>query len=291
LHSLTLTSILGLVLVLIVGREHLPTNSIPWAGAIAMVGLFLLHGATLLARQRLEVAVWGMGAASAVAAVLASGSRGAYGIVPWAVLWLIWHKRRAISRSKFAIAIVVSAVAVTGLLNTTLIQTPYSRVITAVAEWHSSLESQSDWQNSSVGARISLWRLAEHAVPSKPWLGYGHDERLNLIHQWGKDHNSKTVTSLGHMHNQYLHDLMDHGLVGLSSTLIYLFGLTGLAAWLLKRKQAFAGWTLGGVAFIHATTSLTNVNFAHNYYPTIMSIVVGLALLGGRQEHARASDR
>lgn len=291
LHSLTLASVLGLALVLIVGPDHLPTNSIPWAGAIAMVGLFLLHGATLLALQRLEAAVWGMGAVSAMAAVLASGSRGAYGIVPWAVFWLLWHKRRAISRSKFAIAIVVSAVAVTGLLNTTLIQTPYSRVVTAVTEWQSSLADQSDWQNSSVGARISLWRLAEQAVPHQPWLGYGHDERLNLIHQWGTDHNSTIVTTLGHMHNQYLHDLMDHGLWGLASTLSYLTGLLGLAWWLLKRQQTFAGWTLGGLAFMHATTSLTNVNFAHNYYPTIMSIVAGLALLGIRQEHARVSDR
>ena len=30
---------------------------------------------------------------------------------------------------------------------------------------------------------------------------------------------------------------------------------------------------------MHATTGLTNVNFAHNYYPTVMAVVVGLAVL------------
>jgi O-antigen ligase len=244
-----------------------------------MVGVFLLTGATLIARQRLEAVAWNLGAASAVAAVLVSGSRGAYGVVIWAALWLLAHKRKAFDNRRIVIVIAVSALAIVGLRNTTFIHTPYTRVVTAVSEWQGSLSGQSNWQNSSVGARIRLWRLAEHAVPNQPWLGYGHDERLNLIHQWGQDHNSVTVASLGHMHNQYLHDLMDHGAWGLVSGLAYLMGLAVLARWLLKRGHDFAGWTMGGACFIHASANLTNVNFAHNYYPTIMSVVIGLALL------------
>lgn len=291
LHGLAIAGGFGLGLTLWDGRGSLPTNPIPWAGGLAMMCLLLLHGAVLVAKLHLQRWAWGLGAGAALAGVLVSETRGAYGVAIWAVAWLLWHWRKQLSFKSLALAVVVTAALLVGLRNTTLVQAPLNRVLTAVSEMQGSQTQQEGAQNSSVGARVELWKLAAQAVPEKPWLGHGHDERLNMIKKWGRDHDSEVVTSLGHMHNQYLNDLMDHGVLGLISGLIYILGLTGLAMWLLKRKQAFAGWTLGGVAFMHATASLTNVNFAHNYYPTIMSIVVGLALLGGRQEHARASDR
>lgn len=291
LHGLAIAGGLGLGLTLWGGRDGLPTNAIPWAGGLAMMCLLLLHGAVLAAKLPLQRWAWGLGAGAALAGVLVSETRGAYGVAIWAVAWLLWHWRKKLTLKSLALAVLIAIALLVGLCNTTLVQTPLNRVLTAVSEMQGSQTQQEGVQNSSVGARVELWKLAAQAVPEKPWLGHGHDERLDLIKKWGRDHDSETVASLGHMHNQYLHDLMDHGILGLISGLVYILGLTGLAMWLLKQKQAFAGWTLGGVAFMHATASLTNVNFAHNYYPTIMSIVVGLALLGTRQEHARASDR
>lgn len=286
LHGLAVAGLLGFFMVLMVGRDGFPTNAIPWAGGVAMMALVLLHGSVLLAAPVVQRGLWGLGAVAAMAAVLMSETRGAYGVVGWAAVWLLWQSRGKLTLKTLGAAALVSVLALVALRNTPLVQAPMNRVMLAVAEFQGSQARVEGAQNSSVGARVELWKLAAQAVPQKPWLGHGHDERLNLIHQWGKDHNSETVTNLGHMHNQYLHDLMDHGLVGLASTLIYLFGLTGMAIWLLKRKQAFAGWALGGVAFMHATTSLTNVNFAHNYYPTIMSLVVGVALVSMATESA-----
>jgi O-antigen ligase len=291
IHGLAIAGGLGLGLTLRGGRDGLPTNAIPWAGGMALVCLMLLHSTVLLAKTSQQRWYWGLGAGAALAAVLVSETRGAYGVALWAGAWLLWQWRKKLTLKSLALAVLIAIALLVGLRNTALVQTPLNRVLTAVSEMQGSQTQQEGAQNSSVGARVELWKLAAQAVPQKPWLGHGHDERLNLIKKWGRDHDSEVVTSLGHMHNQYLHDLMDHGILGLISGLIYILGLTVLSIWLLKQKQAFAGWTLGGVAFMHATANLTNVNFAHNYYPTIMSIVVGLALLGGRQEHARASDR
>ncbi len=279
LHGLAMTGVLGLGLTLLHGRDFLPTNAIPWAVAMAMIGLLLLHSTVLLADQTIERMVWGLGAVAALTAVLVSETRGAYGAMVWAVLWLVWHWRKKLTLKRMTLATLVLMVFIAGLRNTPFVQVPLKRIEIAVSEFRESQHRQEGSQNSSVGARVELWRLAANTIPENPWLGHGRDERLRLIHQWGKDRSSDTVASLGHMHNQYLHDLMDHGVWGLMSSLVYLFGLSGLAYWLGKRGHYFAGWTLGGVAFMHASASLTNVNFAHNFYPVIMSIVVVLALL------------
>lgn len=279
LHGLAIAGVMGLGLTLLGGRGSLPTNAIPWAVAMAMIGLLLLHSSVLLAEQPLQRMVWGVGAAAALAAVLVSETRGAYGALVWAVFWLLWHWRKKLTLKRMALAALVAMVLVAGLRNSPFVQVPFKRIEIAVTELRESQHLQEGSQNSSVGARVELWRLAANSIPQNPWLGHGRDERLNLIHQWGKDRNSDTVANLGHMHNQYLHDLMDHGVWGLMSSLVYMLGLTWLAYWLGKRGQSFAGWTLGSVAFMHASASLTNVNFAHNFYPVIMSIVVVLALL------------
>ena len=79
-------------------------------------------------------------------------------------------------------------------------------------------------------------------------------------------------------HNEYLHQWIDHGLWGLSSQLFYLLGLV-LLAWRLHRNNlGMAALAVGGMAFVHMTSSLTNVNFAHNYYTASLSLFVSLSL-------------
>jgi hypothetical protein len=39
-----------------------------------------------------------------------------------------------------------------------------------------------------------------------------------------------------------------------------------------------AALAVGGMAFVHMTSSLTNVNFAHNYYTASLSLFVSLSL-------------
>jgi len=84
-HSLTLGSAAGLVWVLFFGRWDVASHPIPWAGAMAM-GSALLLALSLKSDFSLgHRRVWLAGGLLSLMAVLASQSRGAYGIVLW---WL-----------------------------------------------------------------------------------------------------------------------------------------------------------------------------------------------------------
>ena len=47
----------------------------------------------------------------------------------------------------------------------------------------------------------------------------------------------------------------------------------------LRKDQPMAALGMSGILFMHSTSSLTNVNFAHNYYPTMLSVAVAVCLL------------
>jgi O-antigen ligase len=168
------------------------------------------------------------------------------------------------------------------LYATGLWQRPAAVLVQAVTEYQISQTNPEAASETSLGARLYMWERALPAIQAEPLWGYGQEGRRALILQWGQEADSKLVQSLGHVHNQYLHDMLDNGIWGLASGLTYLFGLGGLAVWLLCRQQPFAGWTLAGVVFMHASASLSNVNFAHNYYATMISVVVGLTLMSIR---------
>jgi O-antigen ligase len=278
-HAISLACLIGFGIALFGGRDALTTNAIPWAAGMAMLTVWMTHATFFVQGPSWERYLWALGALFGVLAVLVSETRGAYGVVIWVALVFIWNTRKWLNGKRLLFGAGPLLLAIGLLYKTPVVQQPLGRVHSAITEFQASSEHKADAQNSSVGARLVLWQLAKQAVPQSLWVGYGQKQRLDMIKDWGRQQQSETVTSLGHMHNQYLHDLMDHGLLGLASDLMYLVGLAGLGLWLLKRRHVFAGLALGGVAFMHATTSLTNVNFAHNYYPTVMAVVVGLALM------------
>lgn len=278
-HAISLACLIGFVIALLGGREALTTNAIPWAAGVAILTIWLTHASLFIQVQTWGRGLWALGVVLGLFAVLVSETRGAYGVVLWVLVVSAWNTRSMLNFKKVLLGIGTLLFVFALIYKTPIVRQPLGRINTAMIELQASSEAMADAQNTSVGARLVLWQLARTVVPDSPWVGYGQKQRLTMIKDWGRQQHSQTVTSLGHMHNQYLHDMMDHGLLGLASDLMYLVGLTGLGLWLLKRRHVFSGLTLGGVAFMHATTGLTNVNFAHNYYPTVMAVVVGLAVL------------
>jgi hypothetical protein len=109
-------------------------------------------------------------------------------------------------------------------------------------------------------------------------MGVGGDALRASIQRWGVEGGSSTVKRLGHLHNNYIHDLYGQGLFGLGSFLSYMIGLIYVAVRLIKYQPA-AALGISGIFFMHSSSSLTNVNFAHNYYPTTLSIAVACCFL------------
>lgn len=290
-HALTLSSATGLAWVVLHGRAELATHPIAWAGAMAMVSAWLLALALksdfALGLRRL----WLCGGLLAVMAVLSSQSRGAYGIVLW---WLLVGLHHGLRRKPQTAAPTGSlrhgssktpwawwAAACLGLLvlsQTPVIERPLQSLQDAVQEIQMSRTSLTEGANSSVGARLYMWQQSLDAIAQAPWMGHGSEARKTFLQTWGQAAQSPEVQGLGHVHNEYLNQLLDHGLWGLASQLLYGTGLLWMAWQLHRHAHETAGLAVAGVAFMHITTSLSNVNFSHNYYTAALSMLLGLSL-------------
>ena len=289
--ALTLTSGLGLIWVVAYGRHEVATHPIPWAAALAMISACLLAMALQSAFSARRRAIWLFGGLLAILAVLSSRSRGAYGIVIWWVVIIglhVWRQRNSSfsekeKRVKKAwsnpLAMALAAIALTGSLSLTpILQSPIHAIQVAFEELRVSSESIEKGANSSVGARIYMWSRTLETVQASPWIGLGHDGRKSTLVQWADDANSTEIKRLGHVHNEFLNQLIDHGVWGLGSQLAYLLAWFWMVKKLWEARQLTAALALSGVAFVHFTCSLSNVNFSHNYYTAALSFFISLSL-------------
>jgi O-antigen ligase len=164
------------------------------------------------------------------------------------------------------------------LSQTPVFERPAQSLQDAVNEIRVSSQSTALGANSSVGARLYMWQNSLAAIEESPWVGHGREGRIGLLREWADAAQSDVVMQLEHVHNEYLNQLLDHGLWGLASQLLYLGGLLWISWQLHRHTQDTAAFSVAGMAFVHMTTSLSNVNFSHNYYTAAFSMLVGLSL-------------
>ena len=283
--ALALACVASLWLVLVNGRFELPSYPIPWSASVAML-LVLLFPAALQApdgsaRRRL----WLLACGAGVAAVLLSQSRGAYVILGWMVY--VWARsahggfqwRRSFRPLLLGLTL-GAGVLLTGWLP--------SDPLRMREGWNDlSASWRQDDYNNSLGGRLALYELAAHTVAESPWTGVGARERLHRIHTLGLDRPEPERSHLahartqGHVHNAYLHHAMDGGVISLLGFVLSIAGLW-LAARTVRAGHAQTALQLQGLAFVHALTSVSNVNHAHNYYAVMLSLGVLLAFVLGR---------
>lgn len=300
-HALSFSSAMGLAWVLVYGRDAVPTHPIPWAGSMAMCSAVLLALSLKSDFSLSHRRIWFAGGLLAVMAVLSSQSRGAYGIVLWwscIGLHHIWLRAQAKVPASHAVpkgfalrkwALLGALLMGLGLLTQTpVLERPAQSLQDAIREIRVSQQSTEAGANSSVGARLYMWQKSLIAIQQSPWMGHGHDTRKKLLLDWAETSQSDEVKRLGHVHNEYLHQWVDHGLWGLASQLVYLAGLLFVGWQLLQKKHRTATLSLAGIVFMHMTSSLSNVNFAHNYYTTSLSFFVGLSLWLSQLETLRS---
>ena len=278
----------GLGIILVLGINSPPTNPIPWAASMALVSCWLLGiSFTQISNWTRWLAL--AGSIAGLLAVLASQKRGAYGllIVLPCMAWFLWqrqakHQTRPAQTGKswaiYAACALLGAASLWSLRSTPVIQRPSGAITVAIEQYKNSQTSMTDNYNTSVGARLYLWTQSIQAAAESPWIGYGHDQRKQLLQKWANDTRLAEPLVFGHVHNDYLHTLLDHGLWGLASLLSYAFGMIVLVMKLARRQLWAGSATLAGILAMHLTTAFSNVNFAHNYYPTMLSLMVCITL-------------
>ncbi len=279
----------GLGIILLYGQFGTPTNPIPWAAGMGLVSCWLL-GISFTPASRWTRWITLAGSIFGLLAILGSEKRGAYGllIVLPCMAWFL--RRRYTNRLPkptkadktwaiyAACAVVLGAASLWGLRDSPVIQRPATVITLAVQELKQSHESLSANYHTSVGARLYLWKQSAQAAIESPWIGYGHDQRKALLKKWANDTRLDEPLVFGHVHNDYLHTLLDHGLWGLASFLSYAAGLMVLMLKLTRHQSWASATTLGGILVMHLTAAFSNVNFAHNYYPTMLSLTICITL-------------
>lgn len=272
----------GFCLIAFWGLAHVPTNQIPWGASMALITCLVLplalNPSPLARAKRLFYA---SGVIAGLCAVFLSQARGSYGIALWVggvLLWYLFNGRLKWQRfiMGLLVAFVFSGLLVQMLPN--IASVPVQRVELAVAEFSSATNAEADGVNSSVGARIYMWQRAISEIPNNLLLGIGHDARKAAIQSWGNEANAPAVSALGHLHSDYLQSIFDHGLFALLSFLAFGIAIL-LMAFLMRKVNYLMSLGLMGILFMHSTSSLTNMNFAHNYYPTMLSVAITLCFL------------
>lgn len=281
-HALVLALWGGFGWMLVFGPVLAPTNQIPWGASMSLLVCVVLALAMSASSQRLPVRLfYASGVVVGVCAVLLSQVRGSYGIVFWVGGVVLWHYASSgIKWRALAIHALASAVAITLLtqLFPQLISVPIQRIQLAAKEISAMDYSKSESINTSVGARLYLWKKAAEEIQDNLIMGVGLEGRMESIRRWSTEDNSATIKSLGHLHNNYLGGLFVHGLFGIASFMSFAAGLFYMVI-RLRKKNSMAALGIAGILVMHSTSSLTNVNFAHNYYPTTLSIAVACCFL------------
>ncbi|PKO43009.1 MAG: hypothetical protein CVU30_08955 [Betaproteobacteria bacterium HGW-Betaproteobacteria-3] len=280
LYAIALACLVAFGLAAVRGR-NLPANPIPWAVAISFLVCLLLPRVFDGHESKGRRWLCGAGAMFGLGAVVLSQSRGAFGVFLWALWLALWMHRhhRTTTRPRHRVA--ATAVLLSGLLVVAALNLPGDplRLNTAVQEVKTALQVKD--YNTSLGARVANFRIGWTGFVESPWIGLGATERIHRIRSAGDELPADQraafahVRQLGHVHNQYLNNAIDGGLVGLAGLLALQVGLW-LAAARLGRVNRTAGLQLWGVGWMHALAGLSNVNLAHNYYVLMLALSVGL---------------
>lgn len=259
-----------------------PSNRINWAGGLVMLSWTLLPVLAMPHIHRRWRWLAMLGVLLLWGAVLMSGARSAYLSLPWLILFgaiLLVHTLRHRHWGRW-LATGVTALMAGWLLLYTMVpkvlEVPMQRVEIAVVQVHKAMLGDEDGDrdvDTPVGSRLYMWQRSIEVFKESPWIGYGRKQRIAFIKAWGKEANAHIVSDQSHLHSEYINGMVDHGLVGLASTLTYMLGLVAVAL-TLRRAFPLMALSVGGIAFTHITMSLTNANSQTNNY----SVVFGLAL-------------
>jgi hypothetical protein len=285
-HALALACVLSLGLAATLGSLAAPTNRIPWAAGLSLLSCLLLSWTFMPSHTHRQALAWRYCSLLGLSAVMISGVRGSYLLaIIWPALWLglTWQNRALNPPLKtFHLVTQMALAGGTVALITALApseESPLQRAQMVVQETGHATPQQAFDPNSSNGARILLWQAGLNAFQDHWPLGIGFVGAKELIQQTAKDHQSDTLLTLGHYHSDYIHTATEFGILGLTSFLAFGAGMTWIA-WQLHR-YGHRNTALGMLAMLlmHLSTAMSNMNFAHNYYPTIFSIVISLLLI------------
>lgn len=195
-----------------------------------------------------------------------SGSRGGWLAFIFLIIWVLYLNRHYLSFKLVALFSLIM-LAGFGLLLISSSSNVLNKIDEAKAEV-SSYYGQKD-SDTSVGARLELWKAAFLEIKQKPILGWGVKggiaERKELA---AKGEIDPFVSGFGHVHNQILNNFVEQGILGVLGLFLVFFVPFWLFCKELIRTQNLEIRLVSCLGIIHIISvvsyGLTQVFFAHN---------------------------
>ena len=292
-YSLALACWVGMGVTMIYGRDT-PLHAIAWAVSLSFLVCLLAPMVVHLELPTSHRKFWLLSVLMGAVGVVLSQSRGVYGLLIWLALTAFVA---ASNRTLLQFSTLKSRTSwICGLLFVGFIWVLstqpvwFTSVFQRMSEgWVEVVLAQSNLNeaaNTSVGSRLFLWSKALDAIEAQPWLGYGKENSIAMIKQWGVEIDSFQIQKLGHLHHEFLDAWVSHGLMGILSLLVIATGM-GLVVRKLWVPHPRAAQGVLGILFMHLTAGLSNTNMVHNYYGAMLSLSVGLALMMAASDEAR----
>ena len=288
--ALAMACAIGMGVTALYGRET-PLHAIAWAVSLSFLVCLLapmvLDPQISAARRRL----WAVAVMMGCMGVVLSQSRGVYGLLIWMSLacYVAASNRTLLQMATVRLRTWLLLGLVFGSFIWILSVQPawltaiFHRLSEVWVEASLSQSNPGEAANTSVGSRLFLWSKALDAIEAQPWFGYGKENSIAMIKQWGLEINSAQVQKLGHLHHEFLDAWVSHGLMGIISLLVLATGM-GLVVRKLWVPHPRAAQGILGILFMHLTAGLSNTNMVHNYYGAMLSLSISLALVMAASE-------
>jgi hypothetical protein len=292
-YALAAACAIGMMVTALYGRET-PTHAIAWAVSLSFLVCLLapmvLDGAVLGRHRK----IWTLAVAMGCMGVVLSQSRGVYGLLIWIAMttYVAASNRTLLKVSALRLRTWLLLSFIFAAFNYLLFTQPvwltsiFQRFLEIWTEVSLAQSNPGEAANTSVGSRLFLWSKALDAIEVQPWFGYGKENSIAMIKQWGLEINSEQVQKLGHLHHEFLDAWVSHGLMGILSLLVLATGM-GLVVRKLWVPHPRAAQGILGILFMHLSAGLSNTNMVHNYYGAMLSLSVALALVMAASDESR----
>lgn len=256
-------------------RAHAFMNAVRYGEVMAIALIFIL---TRLIYRRAEDPRWegifyGAAAVPVFVAVIFSQTRGAYlGLAAGVGCLFIFARGFRLK----TLALTAALAAVVGL--TAVFNPLVSQRFTSMAETVNTGKTSDE----AINIRLELWKLGGKIFKAHPVLGIGPDNLKPAFTTFKPDLIFGAVW--GSLHNLYLHQAAERGIVGLAA-LLYLFATMFLFA--LRKYRAAAGpFTLWAVCLLPAyyVMNFTEISFQHVHTSFAVFLALAFSAAAARPE-------
>lgn len=256
-------------LVLGVYRADGEINAIMFGNTAMLLGFLSFAGAIYFhSQKRLSYVIFMLlGGLCGLGASVLSGTRGGWVGLPFISLFMFWQCRDLIGRKAL---VIVSSLAIVFVV--TLVSVPQTGIQQRVSEAVSNIVTYVDGTapETSVGARIDMWKSAIYMFEQSPIFGVGLSQVVSIKTQLALAGKISNVSAqFSHAHNEYLDALSKRGLFGFLFLLMIF--LLPLRLFLKKLKLYKSNWQVRPYAIAGALIpmcymdfGLTQVMFSHN---------------------------